>query len=297
MAVETLASTSVKDYLRRYETKSKQSKKKNKKTQPCALGFLVVDDDPVWQKPINLREEYEDDLAADNKRKISEIADMADISVPRRVRHFSPYQYVLGASPEADLSPLTKNRKNSRTPGSLNASSQHSFRYSMEKGASRVSKDELLRSQKGQEKPKVPVMLGFASSTCHILNRVLPVKDNLLFCNCFSLFQHVAFGSFICMKHNKVLGLYYSLSLNFVRLELKSKYSFTAFLVRRRKLEWGKGLAQKRDAETRQRELEFEKNRPFAWTRCSCFFYSVAKGPIFASYLLGNVICTSRSSS
>lgn len=33
------------------------------------------------------------------------------------------------------------------------------------------------------------------------------------------------------------------------------------------KLEWGKGLAQKREAEAELKELELEKDRPFARTR------------------------------
>ncbi|KAK9266891.1 hypothetical protein L1049_027150 [Liquidambar formosana] len=80
-AVKTPASTSLKDYLRSYETNSKQCKKKNKKTQPYALGFLVLDDDPVQQKPINLREEYDDDLADEEKPQIDE-----DIKVKRMKR-------------------------------------------------------------------------------------------------------------------------------------------------------------------------------------------------------------------
>ncbi|KAK9266857.1 hypothetical protein L1049_027116 [Liquidambar formosana] len=34
-----------------------------------------------------------------------------------------------------------------------------------------------------------------------------------------------------------------------------------------KKLDWGKGLAQKREAEARQQELELEKDKPFARTR------------------------------
>ena len=34
-----------------------------------------------------------------------------------------------------------------------------------------------------------------------------------------------------------------------------------------KKLEWGKGLAQKREAEARELELEMEKDKPFARTR------------------------------
>lgn len=46
------------------------------------------------------------------------------------------------------------------------------------------------------------------------------------------------------------------------------------------KLEWGKGLAQKREMEARLQELESEKDKPFARSRlvnyenspCGCFF-------------------------
>lgn len=34
-----------------------------------------------------------------------------------------------------------------------------------------------------------------------------------------------------------------------------------------KEIEWGKGLAQKREAEARVKELELEKDRPFARTR------------------------------
>ena len=34
-----------------------------------------------------------------------------------------------------------------------------------------------------------------------------------------------------------------------------------------KEIEWGKGLAQKREAEARLKELELEKDKPFARTR------------------------------
>lgn len=34
-----------------------------------------------------------------------------------------------------------------------------------------------------------------------------------------------------------------------------------------KEIEWGKGLAQKREAEARMKELELEKDKPFAQTR------------------------------
>lgn len=38
-------------------------------------------------------------------------------------------------------------------------------------------------------------------------------------------------------------------------------------LCQEKKLEWGTGLAQKREAEIKQRELEIEKEKPFARSR------------------------------
>lgn len=43
-----------------------------------------------------------------------------------------------------------------------------------------------------------------------------------------------------------------------------------------KKLEWGKGLAQKRKAEERLQELELEKDRPFARTRWEDFSWKPA---------------------
>lgn len=39
------------------------------------------------------------------------------------------------------------------------------------------------------------------------------------------------------------------------------------FFLQEIKLEWGKGLAQKREAEARLEELEHEKEKPFARSR------------------------------
>ena len=61
-----MGSNSLKDYLKRYqsnteeEKKSKKKKKQKQKTQPQSNGLLVVDEDPTWQKPIDLGEEKDD---------------------------------------------------------------------------------------------------------------------------------------------------------------------------------------------------------------------------------------------
>ncbi len=52
---------SMKDYLKRYQSRSeeeeKKIKKKKKMKKPEASSVLVVDGDPVWQKPVNIEEE------------------------------------------------------------------------------------------------------------------------------------------------------------------------------------------------------------------------------------------------
>lgn len=60
-----MGSNSLKDYLKRYESnpeeeKKKKKKKTKKKSLPQATGLLVVDEDPAWQKPIDLGEENDD---------------------------------------------------------------------------------------------------------------------------------------------------------------------------------------------------------------------------------------------
>ena len=62
-------SGSLKEYLKRYGYNNEDDKKKKKKkvqSKPDATGLLVVDEDPVWQKTVNLEEENSDDSAGIN---------------------------------------------------------------------------------------------------------------------------------------------------------------------------------------------------------------------------------------
>lgn len=60
------APPSLKDYLKRYESageddKKKKKKKKKEKVKPSSMGgILVVDEDPVWQKPVQIEQEESD---------------------------------------------------------------------------------------------------------------------------------------------------------------------------------------------------------------------------------------------
>lgn len=64
----TSTAPSMKEYLKRYQPdtedpskKKKKKKKKAEKPKPSAMGVLVVDEDPVWQKPVQLEEESDSD--------------------------------------------------------------------------------------------------------------------------------------------------------------------------------------------------------------------------------------------
>lgn len=72
MASSTMGSKSLKEYLKKYgsdnQEEEKKVKKKKKRIKPNASGVLVVDEDPVWQKPVKLEEEEND--SAGKKRII-----------------------------------------------------------------------------------------------------------------------------------------------------------------------------------------------------------------------------------
>ncbi|EOY11285.1 Uncharacterized protein TCM_026519 isoform 1 [Theobroma cacao] len=77
-------SSSLKEYLKRYESKNeeeeqkKKRKKKKAKAKPESSGVFVVDEDPVWQKPVNLEEDNDGNDSPDEKPLVDE-----DIEVKR----------------------------------------------------------------------------------------------------------------------------------------------------------------------------------------------------------------------
>lgn len=61
-----MGSKPLKEYLKRYESnneKEKKKKTKKNKVKLDALSVRVVDEDPVWQKPVQLEEEEDNDSA------------------------------------------------------------------------------------------------------------------------------------------------------------------------------------------------------------------------------------------
>ncbi|XP_004510786.1 uncharacterized protein [Cicer arietinum] len=79
-----MGSNSLKDYLKRYESNpeedKKKKKKKKKKSLPQATGLLVVDEDPAWQKPIDIGENEEN--SSDGEKPVVD----EDIEVKRMKR-------------------------------------------------------------------------------------------------------------------------------------------------------------------------------------------------------------------
>ncbi|CAI9114342.1 OLC1v1015050C1 [Oldenlandia corymbosa var. corymbosa] len=79
------ASSSLKEYLKKYQDGNdevdKKKKKKKKVKSTVSTGVLVVDEDPKWQKPVNIEEEEVKDSADEEKPQIEE-----DIEVKRMKR-------------------------------------------------------------------------------------------------------------------------------------------------------------------------------------------------------------------
>ena len=71
---------SLKDYLKKYESNSNEEEKKKKKKKKKkmmkktdsthAAGVLIVDEDPVWQKPVNLEEEDDGNDSAGKRTQL-----------------------------------------------------------------------------------------------------------------------------------------------------------------------------------------------------------------------------------
>lgn len=134
MASSTMGSKSLKEYLKKYgsdnQEEEKKVKKKKKKVKPNASGVLVVDEDPVWQKPVKLEEE-ENDSADDENPQVDEdieVKRMKRLELIRARRAYNaiaedgsgwvilPPNHANSADPYPDMSPLHKRKVRNDTP-------------------------------------------------------------------------------------------------------------------------------------------------------------------------------------
>ncbi|XP_022155542.1 BUD13 homolog [Momordica charantia] len=115
-------SNSLKEYLKRYESNTEEDKKKKKKkkkttvaTKPNALGVLVVDQDPVWQKPIIIEEDNADN-STDEEPQVDEDIEVKRMRRLEELKAKRPYNSISeDGSGWVSLSP---NRANSSTVNS-----------------------------------------------------------------------------------------------------------------------------------------------------------------------------------
>ncbi|KAL2335970.1 hypothetical protein Fmac_010416 [Flemingia macrophylla] len=96
-----MGSNSLKDYLKRYESnpegeKKKNKKKQKKKSQPQSqtTGLLVVDEDPTWQKPVDLAEEENDNSSDEEKPLVDEDIEVKRMKRLEQLRARRPYHAI-----------------------------------------------------------------------------------------------------------------------------------------------------------------------------------------------------------
>ncbi|KAG9443561.1 hypothetical protein H6P81_014901 [Aristolochia fimbriata] len=87
-------SSSLKEYLKRYESNAeepKKKKKKQKKMKTVSLGVRVIDEEPVWQKPVKLDDEDGSESADEVKPQIDEDVEVKRMKRLEEIRSKRPY--------------------------------------------------------------------------------------------------------------------------------------------------------------------------------------------------------------
>uniref|UniRef100_A0A2N9EFJ4 BUD13 homolog n=1 Tax=Fagus sylvatica TaxID=28930 RepID=A0A2N9EFJ4_FAGSY len=200
-------------------------------------------------------------VLVDNDRKKHETADLPDISPPRWGRRGSPYQDDFPTPIGSDLSRPRKSRKDLGRPGSPDLSPPR--RRSTETNASRAyllpalsppGKSQKEAAVEGQRKTGLitgqDIKEEIARTKKNDWLRFNEMDPSVSGQGAEPIYRdkkgdHISKEEFLKLR-------------NKVKIEEKPK---------EKKLEWGKGLVQKREAEAKLQELELEKHKPFARTR------------------------------
>ncbi|XP_031096161.1 BUD13 homolog isoform X2 [Ipomoea triloba] len=344
MVAPSSDSTSLKEYLKKYESgyeEEKKKKKKKKKAKTDISGVIIVDEDPVWQKPVTIDEE-EDDSADEEKPLVDEDIDVKRMKRLEELRAKRPFGAIsedgsgwvsVSDAPKnlnsdvqnLDLSPLRKGiaRNDSPSPEpKLNPSStvdvdispprKRRARYDtpspepqdndLSPPRKRSARSDTLsgkvdddmspprRRQKHRNSPPHEVDLQ-ASPNAHDLDLSPPrksrhrspvieqrqktglvtgkdVKDEIAKTKKEEWMRFKELDAAVSGRgaepvyRDKVTGERLSKEEYLQSQKKKEKEKPKEI-----KLEWGKGLAQKREMEARLQELESEKEKPFARSR------------------------------
>ncbi|KAI3955117.1 hypothetical protein MKW92_014229 [Papaver armeniacum] len=113
-------SQSLKEYLKKYENtnevEKKKKKKKSKMPKKDPMGVLVVDEDPVWQKPVNVENEDEEDSADEEKPQVNEDIEVKRMKRMEQIRSLRPYDKISeDGSGWISVSETQKNLKSNST--------------------------------------------------------------------------------------------------------------------------------------------------------------------------------------
>ncbi|GAB2213479.1 hypothetical protein Drorol1_Dr00021525 [Drosera rotundifolia] len=345
-----MSSTSLKDYLKRYESNGgeegskKRKKKKVKKSKVDANGVLVVDEDPVWQKPVKLEDEEDDNDSPDEKPVLEEDVDVKRMKRLEQLRARRPYNGISedgsgwvtvsdvpksssGDDRSGDISPPRRGRTRNDTPspdpglcdavpcegdGDLSPPRPRTRRYdSPSSKCAQRSSDISPPRQPGRRSPSV-----YDSRNLEREDFSPPRKRRLTEVSSQQLRLHPnekdASQSYVAVdlspprksKEKQKTGLVTGRDIKeeitkkkkedlarfremdpsisgrgaepvFRDKKKGDRISKDLFMKSEKKeekpkdikVEWGKGLAQKREAEDKLIELELEKERPFARSR------------------------------
>ncbi|XP_050372900.1 uncharacterized protein LOC126790623 [Argentina anserina] len=328
------SSQSLKEYLKRYESSNnedetkKKRRKKQQKSKTEAMGVKLVDEDPVWQKPVKLEEDnnsgdeeekplVDEDIEVKRMRRLEllrarrpydavsadgsgwvtvppkrEVSEEADLSPPRK-RHHSPSPEPGVAPRESDLSPPRKSRNNgnadlspprksrnnggadlslprrgrnngdadlspprkSRNNGDADLSPPRKRRNNVDADLSPPRKKKQASPGPVKQKPKSGLISGrdiseeISKTKRAEQLRFQQMDPSETGQNAENVFRNKKTGERMSEEE---------------KLKAEKKLDEKPKDI---KLEWGKGLAQKREVEAKLEELEREKEKPFARTR------------------------------
>ncbi|CAI9290618.1 unnamed protein product [Lactuca saligna] len=313
MVAPSSGSSSLKEYLKRYENneeeeKKKKKKKKKMKTKPDMNGVLVVDEDPVWQKPVQVEEE--DDESQDEEKPqvdedievkrmkrleqlksqrpfgaisedgsgwvpVSDTAKNSDISPPRRRRARNDTPEPESESEHitelnSDMSPPRKRRARNDTPESdpdlsppRKGRSRESDISPPRRGHNRPHED-LSPPRKKHSPPRKPIKESERPKTGLVSGK--DIKEEIAKTKKEDWLRFQKMDPSISGRNAEGVRRDKRTGERLTKDQIKALQKEDE-KPKEIKLEWGKGLAQKREAEARLQELELEKAKPFARTR------------------------------
>ncbi|XP_054794998.1 uncharacterized protein LOC129300446 [Prosopis cineraria] len=134
-----MGSSSLKEYLKRYESNPgegttntrKKKKQKKKKPQTQATGLVVVDEDPIWQRPVDIGEENSGNSSDEEKPVVDEDIEVKRMRRLEQLRARRPYhaisedgsgwvslspKHVISNNINNDMSPPCKGKIRNDTP-------------------------------------------------------------------------------------------------------------------------------------------------------------------------------------